>query len=150
MRGRRCTPLPAISPTRGSGNAKTRVLGGDDDVAGERGLEPAAHRDPVDRRDQRLVEIEAVREPGETGFGPRPAPARSLHLEIVAGRKGSLAGAGDDPDPQIRIGGELVPDRIEFPMRFAVQRVHDFRPVDRDDADAAFVGDGAEAVLGHS
>ena len=82
------------------------------------------------------------------GLGPRRPGG--LHLEIVAGRKGALAGAGDDPDPQIRIGGELVPDRVEFPMRLAVQRVHDLRPVDRDDADAAFVGDGAEAVLGHS
>jgi hypothetical protein len=34
-------------------------------------------------------------------------------------------------------------------MGFAMQRIHDLGPVDRDDAHPSFIGDGAEAVFGH-
>ena len=68
----------AMRPTRGSGSAKTAVLGGNDDVAGgERGLEAAAHRHAIDRGDQRLVEVEAVREAGKPVTG-RARAARPL------------------------------------------------------------------------
>jgi len=54
--------------------SKDRVHGGNDDVAGQRRFEAAAHRHPVDRCDQRLVEIEALRQPGKAGRRTRPAP----------------------------------------------------------------------------
>ena len=91
----------------------------------------------------------SVRKPGKAGLRPGAAAAGGLDLEVVAGGKGALAGAGDDPDPEVGVGGELVPDAVELPMRLAVQRVQYLGPVDRDDADPAFVGDGAEAVTGH-
>ena len=45
------------------GQGKARVGRGNDDVAGERQLEAAAKRQPLDPRDQRLRIIEAVGEP---------------------------------------------------------------------------------------
>jgi hypothetical protein len=83
------------------------------------------------------------------GRRTRPAPPGGLYFEVVAGGESALAGAGDDADPQLGIGGELVPHPVEFPMRLAVQRIHDLRPIDRDDAQPPLIGDGAEAVFGH-
>ena len=78
----------------------------------------------------------------------RPAPARRLHLQVVAGGERALAGAGDDADPQIVARGELVPHGGEFVVRVGVQRVQHLRPVERDDAEPAFVLDGA-VLVGH-
>jgi len=47
------------------GEAEARAVGGDDDVARERDLEPAAGRDPVDGRDQRLRAAVAARDRAE-------------------------------------------------------------------------------------
>jgi hypothetical protein len=126
-----------------------RILGGDNDVAGERGFEPAAHRDAIDRGDQRFIEVEARGKPGKACPGPGTSPPSRLHLQIVAGGKGALAGAGDNADPQVWVGGKLVPHAVQFPMRLAVQRVHHLGPVDRDDPHPSFILDGAEAVIGH-
>ena len=52
------------------GQGEHRVFGGDDDVAGQRGFEPAAHRHAVHRRNQRLVEIETMRQMPANPFGP--------------------------------------------------------------------------------
>ena len=130
-----------------------RVLRGDDDVAGERGLEPAAHRPAVHRGDDRLVEIEAMGDAGEAVRPVRAAAAGGLHLQVVAGRERALAGAGDDADPQIVARGELVPHGGEFVVRIGVQRVQDLGPVQRDDADPALVLHDAVLVChadGHS
>src|SRR5258708_19088231 len=62
-----------------------RVLGGDDDVAGERGFEPAAHRHAIHRRDQRLVDIETMREPGESVRSGPPPFTRGPNPEVLAG-----------------------------------------------------------------
>jgi hypothetical protein len=149
MRGRRCTPpAPAIRPTLGQ--REHRILGGDDDVAGQRDLEPAPHRDAVHRGDQRLVEVEAMRKAGKAGARPRATLARRLHLQIVAGREGALTRTSHDADPQIVACRELVPDLFQFVMRLAVQRVHHLRPVQRDDAQPALVDHGAVAIVTHA
>src|SRR5580658_5376842 len=96
------------------GQREDRVLGCDDDVAGERGFESAAHRHAIHRRDQRLVEIETMRQSGEPVWSVRPALARRLDLEVVAGGERSAAGAGDDTDPQVVAFGELIPHRGQF------------------------------------
>ena len=65
-RASRCTPpAPANRPTRGSGRPEAGVVGGDDDVARERELEPAAGGDAVDCGDQRLRAVEVARDAPE-------------------------------------------------------------------------------------
>src|ERR1041385_7959472 len=44
------------------GQGEGRVLGGDDEIAGERDFEAATHRDAVDGGNDRLVAVEARRE----------------------------------------------------------------------------------------
>ena len=56
--------------------SENRILWRDDDVAGERDLEPATHRDAVDRGDRRLVEVEAMRKAGKPVAETRPLPGR--------------------------------------------------------------------------
>src|SRR5207245_2186793 len=86
----------------------------------------------------RFVEVEAGRETGEARCRlSAHITTRSLVLQIVAGGKGTVTGAGDDADPEIRIGGELVPHAGELGVRRRVQRVHDFGTVDRDGQNVA-------------
>ena len=140
---------PGDQPDARFGQGEDGVLGGDDEVAGERDLEAATHGNAIHRGDHRLVEVMALGQAGEAGGRRRPALAGGLHLQIVAGGKGAVAGARHDGDPQIRVGGELVPDLVEFLMRLAVQGVHHLRPVQRDDAQPAFILHDAVAIGGH-
>ena len=82
------------------------------------------------------------------GRGPR-RPAACTFKSLPAEKARSPAPVMM-PTHKLGIGGELVPYPVEFPMRLAVQRVHHLGPVDRDDAQPAFVGDRAEAVFGHA
>ena len=124
------------------GQREPGLVGGDDEVAGERDLEAAAHGDAVDGGDHGLVEVVAVGEAAEAlGRGMRP-PARlgaqlRVILEVVAGRERLVAGAGDDRDPQLGIGGELVEDVRQLLVRHRVQRVVDLGAVDGDDQQVA-------------
>ncbi len=54
-------PASAARPTRGSGSANSAFSLGDDQIAGERDLEAAAHRDAVHRGDHGLHQIVRVR-----------------------------------------------------------------------------------------
>ena len=62
-----------------------RRFRGDDQVAGERDLEPAAHGHPVHRRDQRLGQVEPRSQPGEPRRRALHLAAARLVLEVVAG-----------------------------------------------------------------
>src|SRR5262245_33569775 len=81
----------------------------------------------------------------------RPAaglgPQLGVILEVVAGRERLVAGAGDDGDPQLRVGCELVEDVRQLLIGHRVQRIVDLGPVDGDDQQVAF-GLGL-AVLAH-
>ena len=126
-----------------------RVLRGDDDVAGQRDLETAAHRNAVDGRNERFVQIEPVRDSRETRADETGPLACRLRLEIVSGGECAVARPGNDREPKIVRRSEFVPDRFEFIVRVAVERVHDVGTVQGDDTDAAFVGDVAVLVIGH-
>ena len=137
-RGSRCTPpASAARPTRGSGSAKVAFSDGDDEVAGQRDLETAAHRDAVDGGDDRLVAVEARGEAGKAALVPAALAARRLPFQIVAGAERLVAGAGDDRDPLLGIGGEIVEHLVELEMRVDMQRVVHFRARQRDDRDRA-------------
>ena len=110
------------------------MVGGDDDVASQRNLEASPKGETVDRRNQGFVDIEAARDAGK-------AAARRLHpfqrilrreLQVIAGGKGLLPCAGDDRDPEVVVGGEVVPDVHHLVAAGRMDRVVHFRPVDRD------------------
>ena len=65
-------------PDAGLGQREDRVRRRDDQVAGQRDLEAAAHRDAVDRRDHGLRHVVARRQPrearGGAGLAARPSP----------------------------------------------------------------------------
>ncbi len=100
-----------------------RVLRGDDQVAGQRDLEAAAHGHAVDGGDDRLVAVEARGEAGKAALVPAALAARRLPFQVVAGAERLVAGAGDDRDPLLGVGGEIVEHLVEFEMRVDMQRV---------------------------
>ena len=69
-------------------------------------------------------------------------------FEVVAGAERLVAGAGDDGDPQLRVGAELVECLDQLLVRHRVARVVDLGAVDRDDHQAAVGFD--LAVLTHA
>src|SRR5207244_11569184 len=110
------------------GQGEGRIFRRDDEVAGERDLETAAHGHAIDGGDDRLVAVEARGEAGEAALVPAALAARRLPFQVVAGAECLVAGAGDDRDPLLRIGGEIVKNLVELEMRVDMQRVVHFRP----------------------
>ena len=134
------------------GQGELGLVGGDDDVAGQRDLEAAAHGDAVHRGDHRLVEVEAVGEAAEAlGRVDRALAGLGLDLgvvlEVVAGAEGLVAGAGDDGDPEVRVGLELVERLDHLLVRHGMAGVVDLGAVDRDNHQMAVGLDFA--VLAH-
>ena len=126
------------------GQREFGVLGRDDDVAGQRGLETTAHRHAIDGSDDRLVKPLARRQARKARRHEAACTATGLVLEVVAGRKRSRSSAGDDRDPLLGVGSEIVPHAFEFEVRRVVQRVHHVWAVQRDDGQVAFAFDLAE------
>src|SRR5439155_14548250 len=81
------------------GQGEGGILGCNDQVAGQRDLETAAHRHTVDGGDDRLVAVEPRGEAGEAALVPAALAAGGLPFQVVARTKGLVAGAGDDRDP---------------------------------------------------
>ncbi len=92
-----CVPPPAgITPTLTSGSPTTAVVVRDDQVAGQRQLEPAAQREAVHRRDgrDRQVQHRAVRRAGHRPLGPQLVVAEPVALlEVGADAEGASATA---------------------------------------------------------
>src|SRR5437773_2345795 len=107
------------------------MLGGDDDVAGERQLEPAAEREAVHRRDQRLPEIVARDQSSEAALRHARHTVQRGPLEVVAGREGAITRAGQDRHPDLGVGHHVVPHAREFLVGRRMERVHHLRAVDR-------------------
>ncbi len=145
-RGSRCRPpASAARPTRGSGRAKVAFSGSDDEVAGQRNLEAAAHGDAVHRRDERLVTVEARGQAGEARGVPAALAAGGLvHLRSLPAQNASVAGAGDDRHPLLGIAGEVVEHLVQLVMRIGVQCVVNLRTRQRHDGDRSLAGSLAE------
>ena len=118
-------------------------------VAGEREFKPAGNRVAVDRRQNRLVDVEVAGDAAEAGaVGEvlakfRRGGLREIHrvgLEIGAGAKGLRAGTGDHRDPCLVVGVEVAPDRHQFIIGGEVQRIHPLRAVDGDQSDVLMAG----------
>ena len=134
------------------GQREQRLVRGDDQVAGERDLETTTHRKAIHRRDHRLGEVIAVGEPGKALRRMLRALAglRALLgviLQVVAGAERLVAGAGDDRDPQFRVGGERIEGVRQLLVGHRVQRVVHLGPVDGDGHQVTVALD--PAVLAH-
>ena len=117
---RRARPAPisfgssAASTTEGmpiatSGMPNTERLAGDPQIAGGGELEPGAERvavDPGDDRHRQAAErVAAAMHQGDEGARAGMVEGGDL-ADIGAADKGALAGAGQDHQPQRRVGGE--------------------------------------------
>ena len=123
------------------GQRKRRILRSNDEVAGQRDLKAAAHRDAVHGGDDRFVAIEARGQSGESAGVPAALAAGGLPFQVVARAERLVAGAGNDRDPLFRIGGEIVEHLVQFEMRVGMQRVVNFGARQRHDGDRAFARD---------
>src|SRR6266436_2494493 len=126
------------------GQCEPRILGGNDEIAGQRNLEAAAHRNAVDGGDDRLVAVETRSQPGESAGVPAALAAGGLPFQIVAGAERLVPGAGDDRYPLLRIGGKVVEYLVQFEMRVDMQRVINFGPRQRHDRDRSLARDLGE------
>ena len=84
------------------------MIGGEDDVAGERELEAAAAGDAVDGGDHRLVEVRQLLQAAEAADAVVAVDrvAAGGGLEVPAGAEELLAGGGDDGDAQVGVVAE--------------------------------------------
>src|SRR5258706_1805672 len=126
------------------GQREYRILRGDDEVAGQRDLKTAAHRDTVDGGDDRLVAVEARVQSGKPAGIPAALSPRRLPFQVVAGTKRLVAGAGDDRDPLLGIGGKIVEHLVQLEMRVGMQRVVNLGPRQRHDRDRGLARDLAK------
>src|SRR5262245_1420712 len=131
------------------GLPELRRVGGDDDVARERDLAPAAERVAGDRRDHRLAHLlHALPVAGDVvglvHVHVRPARHRP---DVRARGKGLLAaGQNDRADAIVRV--ELEERVAELVHERVVQRVQLLRPVQRDQSDPA-ARLGEDVLVGH-
>ena len=115
------------------GVGEARLRGRDQEVAGERDLEAAGHRDAVDRADHGLPERpEQLRRVGD-----RPALAvRIAHLlQIEAGTEGA-AGAGEDDHANFFVVVEVKGGPGEKVAQLLGEGVQHARAVQREGGDA--------------
>ncbi|MHC2774080.1 hypothetical protein ACVIM7_003571 [Bradyrhizobium liaoningense] len=73
--------------------------------------------------------------PAKPALVPAALAARRLPLQVVAGAERLVARAGDDRDPLLGVGREIVKHFLQLEMRIGVQRVVDLGPRQRDDRD---------------
>jgi hypothetical protein len=106
----------------------------DDEVAGQRHLEAARHREALDRRDDRLARRLAD-DAGEAALAQRHRLAGDERLEVHAGAE-PLAGAGDDRDRHVVRAVEVVQGVRDALGHRPVDRVAGIGAVDRDQQDA--------------
>ena len=134
-------PQPGITPTRACVSAKRARSERDEEVAVERDLEAAGHRDAVDRADQRLGvrrERAAERRRGRSPTSAKPSPC-CTSPEPNSFRSTPAENAGSAP---VRIitstssSASHARDRgRQRRAHVAVQRVALLGPVERDDRD---------------
>ena len=143
VRDSRCMPpAPAARPTRGSGSANFAWSEAMMRSQASAISKPPPMATPLTAAITGLSRSwRLVRPPKPLGGDMRPPAGLGAQLgvilEVVAGRERLVAGAGDDRDPQLGIGRELVEDVRQLLVRHRVQRVVDLRAVDGDDQQVA-------------
>ena len=131
------------------GQREARMVGGVDQVAGQRQFEAAADRHAVDAGDHRLVQVAQFLQAGEAADAvvavDRVAAGR--RLEVPAGAEELVAGGPDDGDAQFGVVAERREGLAHQPRGRQVDGVG-LRPVERDLEDARPRG-GCVIDVGH-
>ncbi len=121
----------------------------DTHLGGEHQVEPAAAAVTVDRRDERLAEVEGR----QRGRAHRAKPLEVVRVDLFASREGLGDGdrlakvhpaaehafprARQHHGPHLVVGRELSPRGRELAQRRRIQRVRPLGPVDGDKGDMA-------------
>ena len=146
-RGRRSSAPPAATSERlTSGIAEPGPARGDDQVAGQRDLEPAGDREALDRGDERLAR-RALDDAREAAVADPRALAGDEGLEVHAGAE-ARARAGEDADREVAVGVELVERRGDPLGQRQVDRVARLGAVERDEQHAV-AALGEDGLVGH-
>ena len=138
--------MPAMMPRRGSGRPNWAVGRGDDDVAGEDQAGAAGDGGAVDRGDDRLGELDHLRDDFAVGLGRVAQVLRflgvgqrggGLHfLQVHAGAEGG-AGTGEDDRSDAFFEVQIAERFGELGEHRARERVAPLRAVEHDRADGA-------------
>src|ERR1700756_2634035 len=108
-RGRRCRPpASAARPTRGSGSAKVAFSEAMMRSQASAISKPPPMATPLTAAMIGLSQSKRVVSPAKPPLAPPALPAGALPFQIVAGAKRLVAGSGDDRDPLLGVGREIV------------------------------------------
>ena len=108
------------------------MLGRHDQIAGQRDLQPAPQRKPIDRRNHRLVQIEATRQARKAARRIFVAALLRAHLQVGARAKAALARAANDSYPQVTVCRKGVEYPSQLKVGRGMQGVENLRPVEDD------------------
>ena len=142
-------PPPAKRPRFGSITPKVATSDGDPEVASAEHLHASGHARPVDRGDDRLVELDVaedgldpVVETVAVDLGHAVLSHPVLHLRdlgdvrLEVGPDAEvLADPGDDRDPRIVVVAEALPRSAELREVLHIERIAGLWPVDGDQDD---------------
>ena len=118
------------------------MLRGDDDVARQRHFEAAAQGEAVHRGNGRFPDVGPVGQAAEPALDPIFGQAVfGRVLEVVAGREGFVAGAGQHDHPDVVVGQGVVPYPGQFLPGGRMDGVQAFRAVERDRGDVILLGE---------
>ena len=140
-------------PDPGFGHRELGVLGRDAETTRLRDADPAAHRDPVHERHDRLgvgeqPVVHAIFGVEEGAcFGAVLRPALGEHADIAPGAKAAAFGVIDRDHADRRVVAPCLQRLKHAVAHRAVERVDRFRAIEPDAADAAVGFD--DQVLGH-
>jgi hypothetical protein len=121
----------AASPTKRFREGELCVLRRNSQVAGDHDFGPATQTQPVHRRDHRLVEVGARRDPGKATRWFAVVVGPGEFLQVGADAERPLAAARDDGDVQIRVRGIQVERTLELEVSGRVERVEHLGAIDR-------------------
>src|SRR5436305_4398979 len=120
------------------------MLGGNDEVSGQRYLETPTKGDAIDGRDDRLVAYEATGDAAEAHTFVEirsllsPGGCHGRRLEVVACRKCPVARPRHDGHPGLIILLEVVEDLAQLNVCIVVERIHHLGSIDRHVGDVSF------------
>ena len=117
------------------------MVGGVDQVAGQRQFETAADRHAVDAGDHRLVHVAQFLQAGKAADAVVAVDriAAGRRLQVPAGAEELVAGGLDDGDAQLRIVAERLECLAHQPRGLQVDGIG-LRPVERDFENARLRG----------
>src|ERR1700731_4522696 len=124
-RGSRCNPpASAASPTRGSGSANIAFSEAMMRSQARAISKPPPMATPLTAAMIGLSQSNREVSPANPPVShPRLPPPPPLPFQVVAGAERLVAGTGDDRDPLLGIGGEVVEHLVQFEMCIGMQRV---------------------------